>query len=122
MQESDARRCLGITVFIDPPADIQTLWGQIPSELAALSDYLLPVQNWLAVHAKPHDCVLVQGDFGACFLIAQMAFRLNLVAIYATTRREAVEEHLPDGSVRLTHQFRHVIFRKYEHLLSAPCQ
>ena len=122
MQESDARRCLGITVFIDPPADIQTLWGQVPSELETLANYLQPVRNWLAAHAKPRDYILIQGDFGACFLVAQMAFKLDLIAVYATTRREAVEEPLPDGSVRLTHQFRHVIFRKYEHLFSAPCQ
>lgn len=113
-QEADAIDTLGVEDIVSPPDDLRRLWGQIPPELTSLADYLKPVQSWLEKQSKPGDFVLVQGDFGACHWIVQAAFALGLVPIYATTRREAVENHLPDGTVQLTHQFRHVIFRKYE--------
>ena len=115
-QEADAKESLGVQQTISLPADIQQLWGQIPPELTSLSDYLRPVQAWLQYQAAAGDFVLIQGDFGACCSMVHAAFRLNLIPIYATTRREAVEDHLPDGTVQLTHQFRHVIFRKYDNL------
>ena len=115
-QEADARHSLGVVEFIEPPADIQALWGQIPPEYEMLSAHLQPVRIWLATQAHSQDYVLIQGDFGACFYMAQVAFELNLRPLYATTRRDAIEEYLPDGSVRLTHRFRHIIFRKYERL------
>lgn len=113
LQEADAKENLGIEQIISPPDDIQQLWGQIPPELTTLSDYLRPVRDWLIKQAMPQDYMLIQGDFGACCFMVQTAFQMNLIPIYSTTRREAVEDHLPDGSVQLTHQFRHVIFRKY---------
>jgi hypothetical protein len=117
-QEADAIDNLGIETSVSPPDDITRLWGQIPPDLASLSDYLKPVETWLADQAAAGDYVLIQGDFGACYRMVQAAFALNLIPIYATTRREAVENHLPDGSIELTHQFRHVIYRKYENYSS----
>ncbi len=114
LQEADAITNLGVQQMISPTEDIQRLWCQIPPELTTLSDYLAPVRKWLTDQARPADFVLIQGDFGACCLMVQIVFNLNLIPIYSTTRREAVEEHLPDGSVQLVHQFKHVIFRKYE--------
>ena len=113
-QQTDAIDTLGIDDVVSPPDNIRRLWGQIPPDLTTLSDYLQPVQLWIESQAKPGDYVLIQGDFGACHWMVQAAFSMNLVPIYATTRREAVEIHQPDGTVQLTHQFRHVIFRKYE--------
>ncbi len=112
-QITAAANQLGITRFIVPPDDLQTLWSQIPPELGSLRKYLKPIERWLHSHAKPSDHVLIQGDFGACYLMVEAAFRKKLIPIYATTRREAAEEHQPDGSVRLTHHFSHVIFRRY---------
>jgi hypothetical protein len=37
----------------------------------------------------------------------------GLIPVYSTTSREAVEKHHPDGSVELTHRFRHGLFRRY---------
>jgi len=117
-QEADAIENLGIETFVSPPDDITQIWGQIPPDMTGLSDYLKPVEAWLADQAAAGDYVLIQGDFGACYWMVQAAFALNLISIYATTRREAIENHLLDGSIELTHQFRHVIYRGYENYSS----
>jgi hypothetical protein len=57
--------------------------------------------------------VLIQGDFGATFLMVNFAFEKGLIPIHSTTEREATEELQPDGSVRLSHRFLHKRFRKY---------
>ncbi|QTA92064.1 CRISPR-associated protein Csx20 [Desulfonema magnum] len=112
-QESDARTSLGVGEIITLPSDLKELWGQIPPHLPELGDYLEPVRDWLAFRAKKGDYVLIQGDFGACFIMVSFAFEKGLIPVYATTKREALEVHQEDGTVKMTHQFRHQIFRKY---------
>ncbi|MEA3280185.1 MAG: CRISPR-associated protein Csx20, partial [Thermodesulfobacteriota bacterium] len=59
------------------------------------------------------DYVLIQGDFGACYIMVRFAFEKGFVPVYSTTRREAVEKQQSDGAVKLVHQFKHQVFRKY---------
>jgi len=115
-QEADARRSLHVDGFLYPPADIRDIWRQIPTEKASLGAYLNPVREWLRQVGEPGDYVLIQGDFGACFILVQAAFHRGMIPVYATTRREAIETRLPDGTVQLTHRFRHAGFRKYEQI------
>lgn len=112
-QEADARVSLGTERYVEPPASIRELWAHVPPELSDLDGYLEPVKEWLEVHARSGDPVLIQGDFGATWLMVRFAFELRLVPVYATTRRSAAEELQPDGSIRLIHRFKHVRFRVY---------
>ena len=95
------------------PPDLKALWRQIPPDLTEIDNYLEPVKTWLARQSAESDFVLIQGDFGACYIMVQFAFEKGLVPVYSTTRRKAVEEHGNDGSIKLVHQFKHQIFRKY---------
>jgi hypothetical protein len=113
-QEADARTSFGVGRIVLPPAEISRLWLEIPPDASELSIHLAAVFSWLAVCARPGDYVLVQGEFGATFLLVNEALRLGLIPVYSTTRREAVEEHSPDGRVRLQHTFSHVRYRRYE--------
>jgi len=113
LQEEDARRSLGVGRIVDLPAELKALWQQIPPDIPGIFDYLEPVREWLTKRAEEGDYVLVQGDFGACFLMAKFAMERGLVPVYSTTEREAREEHAADGTVELTHRFRHRIFRRY---------
>ena len=113
IQESDARISLGVARIVAPPADIQTLWSQVPPDIDDLVPYLAPVFAWLVAAARPDDFVLVQGEFGATCLAVREAIRLGLVPVYSTTSRQAVEEHLPDGRVEISHVFSHVRYRRY---------
>jgi len=114
VQESDARDSLYVQQIINMPPDLKDLWRQIPPDLPKISAYLNPVKDWLAGHTRKNDCVLIQGDFGACFIMVKFAFETGLIPIYSTTQREVAEEHKEDGTINLSHQFRHRIFRRYE--------
>lgn len=113
LQEEDARRSLNVVRIVDLPADLRELWCSIPPEIPQIASYLQPIQKWLQINASKSDFVLIQGDFGGCFLMIQFAFDQGLVPIYSTTGRDAVEEQVSHEEVVLTHRFRHVIFRKY---------
>ncbi len=112
-QEADARASLGVVRVIQAPPDIREVWSKVPPALAELTSHLRPVFAWLRAEAEDGDFILVQGDFGAVYLIVDFALASGFIPVYSTTEREAVEEHLPDGSVRLIHQFRHRRFREY---------
>lgn len=113
LQEADARASLGVDRIVLPPAAIQARWSGVPPEIDDLDDWLAPVFAWLAAEGRNGDYALIQGEFGATCLAVREAFRLDLVPIYSTTQREAVEEHTSDGRVHIHHTFAHVRFRRY---------
>ena len=89
---------------------------EIPKALIKLILYelhWLPLKKWLASSTKPLDYVLIQGDFGASYLLIQFALSHDLIPVYSTTARQAVESMQPDGSMKVEHLFKHQIFRKY---------
>ena len=112
-QKRDACTSLKIQNIISMPRNLQEIWGQIPPDQDQISDILEPVKSWLSSKSSPGDYVLIQGDFGACFIMVNAAFEMGLVPVYATTKRAATEELQPDGSLKVTHQFKHQCFRKY---------
>ena len=113
LQESDASSSLGIEQIKCLPPDLKALWRQVPPDLKEINSYLTPIKTWLAEQTAESDYVLIQGDFGACYIMVQFSFEKGLVPVYSTTKRKAVEEHGNNGSIKLVHQFKHQIFRKY---------
>ncbi len=113
LQESSAKTSLGVARVIDLPPFLKDLWSLVPPELSGLLNYLKPLKEWLVERARFSDYILIQGDFGATYLMVRFALEKGLIPIYSTTGREAAEEHKEDGSVTLTHHFRHVRYRKY---------
>lgn len=113
-QTEDARSILGVSRFISLPDDLQNVWSSIPPDLQKLEGYLDPLRNWLIDHAKKGDFVLIQGDFGATYLMVKFCYKKGLIPVYSTTKRVDDEEIVgSDGSVRRLRQFRHVRFRVY---------
>jgi len=113
IQKQDAYISLGAERIKEMPAGIKKLWRNIPADMSELNGYLEPVKKWLYENAKKYDYVLIQGDFGACYIMTKLAFEIGLIPIYSTTEREATEEYKKDGTVKLVHQFKHQAFRKY---------
>ena len=109
----NARSELGVREIIEPPEALRQRWAAIPPDATTLQPWLAPVYDWLAEHARPGDYVLIQGDFGACYLLVRFAFTQGYIPVYATTERHAREQRLDDGRVRLEHTFDHVRFRRY---------
>jgi hypothetical protein len=112
-QVDDAREHLGVECIVSPPERLQNLWRQVPADLEGIDGYLAPVKDWLAAEGRPGDFVLVQGDFGATWIMVNHAFKLGLVPVYSTTERQAEETITGDGAVRLVHHFQHRRFRRY---------
>ncbi len=115
-QAEDARASLGVDRFLDPPEALRVLWAQVPAEVEDLRGPLAPVRRWLEATGRAGNFLLVEGDFGATWLVVGWALELGLVPVHATTRREAREERGPDGAVHTEHVFRHVRFRKFHSL------
>jgi hypothetical protein len=112
-QQKSARKEFGVTDFQAPPKRIQHLWSQVPPDDTRISSFLSPVKTWLEETTHKGDLVLIQGDFGATYMMVVHAFSLGLVPVYATTQRQAREKKMPDGSVQLSHVFRFKRFRIY---------
>ncbi|MBF0230068.1 MAG: hypothetical protein HQK63_10880 [Desulfamplus sp.] len=112
-QRLDAENSLGVSNFVDLPTQLKELWKQIPAELESVKEYLLPICDWLSQNGKSGDYVLIQGDFGGVYYLVNWAFELEIVPLYSTTERNAVEIKGRNGEIRLSHIFRHVRFRKY---------
>lgn len=113
LQAKDAYESLGVDRIEPLPPDLQNIWSNIPPEMSSIKDYLRPVEKWLSENAVSGDYVLIQGDFGACYLMVNLALSQNLAPVYSTTARIAQESILDGGHISLTHTFKHVMFRKY---------
>ena len=104
-----------ISQFVYLPRDLQILWSGVPPDKESLEGYLKPIFEWIKNKAKPDDWVLVQGDFGAVCLVVDFCFKNSLVPVYATTKRNTVEQTEGSRLVKVS-QFEHVRFRKYERI------
>ena len=113
-QQDDAKRILGVSGFISPPLHLKEKWRQIPADLDDISAYLSPLIQWLEQEMTTGDFLLIQGDFGASFYIADWAIANGFIPIYSTTKRIARENQHDNGHVSLQHQFYHVHYRKYK--------
>jgi CRISPR-associated Csx2 family protein len=112
-QQENARIEFGVTSFHQPPEAVQAIWSQIPSDETHLAPILEPVESWLEQHAQKGDLILIQGDFGATFLMANHALSLGLIPVYATTQRQARDKILSDGRIETHHVFKFKRFRMY---------
>jgi hypothetical protein len=113
-KRDDANKSFGVEQFISLPRDLQELWGNIPTKNESISSYLSPLKSWLKENASKNDFILIQGDFGATYIMVNYCFSQGLQPVYATTKREVVERSLPDGTVKTERLFKHQIFRRYE--------
>ncbi|MGD9157366.1 MAG: CRISPR-associated protein Csx20 [Desulfobacteraceae bacterium] len=113
-QREDAFASLGVDRIVDMPSDYKAIWSDIPPSNKKINNYLEPVKIWLNHEARDEDYVLIQGDFGACYIMVSYCFHFDLVPIYSTTNRRINETFLKSGAIKIIHHFKHNIFRKYE--------
>lgn len=91
-------------------------WSQISPDDATISHSLEGYKHALIQQAHQGDYLLVQGDFGATYHMIRFARKQGLIPIYATTKRNAIQEII-DGKVITKREFIHVCFREYEECL-----
>lgn len=109
-QEEGARKNLNIDKFVNI-ADAK--WSDIdPSEKGVIK-VVETYKDKLRSQAKSGDVLLVQGDFGATYNMIRFAKNMDLIAVYATTKR-IVSEQVENGKVVIKREFKHARFREYE--------
>jgi len=111
-QEADAKESFGVEEFVTLPADLQTIWSNVPADIENLTQYLQPIRDYLVEMVELDDVVLVQGDFGATCAMASFVKSIEGIAVYATTKRN-VEEKEIDGKIVKTSVFEHIRFRQF---------
>ncbi len=111
-QIEDARLNWNIEEFIYLPKELQTIWSNISPDLDSLEDILIPLKEFVKKNAISNDVLLIQGDFGACFSMVNFCKKLNLIPVYATTKR-IVKEFEEDGKMIKKSIFEHRRFREY---------
>ncbi|MGI9861609.1 CRISPR-associated protein Csx20 [Moorella naiadis] len=114
LQKQEAAAILGVKNFIYLPCDLQQLWSNVPPHLPELGPYLRPLKQWLAIKAQEDDYLLIQGDFGATYIMVRWARQHGCYPIYSTSERKIVEEVHIDGKVETRKVFAHCRFRLYQ--------
>ncbi len=113
-QIEDAQKNYAIEEFVSLPKELQPLWSQIDPDIPTLKEGLKPLFDFLKTEAKKGDYALIQGDFGAVYLMVNYAKELGVIPVYATTKREAVEYIDENGKLVKKSVFEHRRFREYE--------
>jgi len=114
-QENDAIKILQVTDFIYLNDELQKIWSNVPSNEANLKNYLDKITEYVKKNVQKDDIVLVQGDFGATYMMVDLVRSLGAIAVYATTKRSVVE--VMDGDKVIKQSiFKHEMFREYKTL------
>ncbi|HHW48438.1 MAG TPA: hypothetical protein GXX14_07465 [Clostridiaceae bacterium] len=112
-QKKEAYERLGVKDILGLPDNLKAIWSQIPADIPCVSEYIEPVREWLEKNIREGDYILIQGDFGATYLLVKWAFSKNCTPLYATTERIVTETHNGE-KVIVSRVFEHVRFRFYE--------
>ena len=113
-QIENAQKSFGVEEFVALSPDLQQIWSQIDPDLASLQEILEPLKEYLHKEASKGDYVLIQGDFGAVYLMVEYAKKLGLIPVYATTKRRVLEYIDTDGNTVKQSKFEHRRFREYD--------
>lgn len=112
-QEASARELYAVEEFVYLPLDLQSLWSKVPYDIQKIEDYLSSLKIYLQNNANKGDIMLVQGEFGATYHMVDFAKKMDLIPIYATTKRE-VKEYIKDERLIKESIFEFERFREYE--------
>ncbi len=109
----DAYYSLQIDKIVYPEDTVKRMWANVPTTGDSLEKFLTPIYEWIKKTSTDGDYLLVQGDFGATYLVVRFALLNCLIPIYSKSKRIARENILPSGEVKLHHIFLHKGFRIY---------
>lgn len=104
----------GAETIAYPPAELSALWSQVPATRELDPAPVRSAARWLSDAARPGDILIVQGEAGSTFMLADWALRQGLVPVHAVTERVAHEEREGE-TVRRSYVFEHVCFRQYSY-------
>jgi len=112
-QKEEAIQRFGVSTFISMPEELRKKWSNVPPALDDLHEYLRDILKWIDLNSGQGDYALIQGDYGATFIIVNYCLPKGIIPVHATTRRIVKEEKEGDKVVTVK-EFEHVIFREYK--------
>src|SRR5690606_17637582 len=104
-QKREAREKWEVGTFLPLPADLQSRWSQVPPEGPSPEEWRKWVLEGWTRGNGPGDVGVVQGEFGAVYLVVSWCDRESRIPVYATTARRYESRKLPDGTVKHIHIF-----------------
>lgn len=107
------KKVMGASEIAYFPNELKSKWQNIPPELDNLDEYLQIFFDWINKSFVKGDILVVQGDYGATYKLVNFAKSNGIIAVYATTKREALERKNEDGTITLERVFKFVRFREY---------
>jgi phosphomannomutase len=116
-QVKEAKKNFNVTEFVYLPEDLQYIWSNVPPEGEFNERYLDGIKSFLISNSNENDYVLVQGEYGATYLMVKWCFENNLIPIYSTTKRVYEFTKNDDETIENKHIFKHVSFRLYKNNL-----
>lgn len=112
-QKKEGSGTFNVKNYISLPEELQDLWSNIPPKADIQDDYFTPIFDYISKNGKENDIVLVQGDFGATYIMVNWCFDKGFVPVYATTERIYSSEEDSEGTTINHHVFKHIKFRRY---------
>ncbi|MGI6425694.1 MAG: CRISPR-associated protein Csx20 [Tepidanaerobacteraceae bacterium] len=114
LQMNELKNKYKVDKMVYLPTELQDIWSNVPPELSSIKNHLQDILIWLKENSNPEDLVLVQGEFGAVFILVNFCKKEGLIPIYSTTKRQVSEEILDDETIHVSRKFTHVRFREFE--------
>jgi len=104
--------CTGIKI---PPDEIREAWSSVPPEADDITTFGMIFISWLLVAAKQGDYLLLSGDYGITFMVAQWALENGLIPVYSTGERDYTCRDEGEKGIVNVHRFKHVKFRRFRY-------
>lgn len=112
-QHQEIKNRFKVDEIIKLPQGIQEGWSNIPPKGEINTEYFNNIMEFLKQNAGEKNYAVVQGEFGAIYIMVNWCFENGFVPIYSTTKRVYEKEILDDGTILNKHFFKHVNFRHY---------
>ena len=93
--------------------ELTAIWSQIPAVESIDLSVIKAVTDWLG-DAQEGDVLIIQGEFGATFMLVDYALKNKMIPLHAVTKRVATEQRNGE-TVQRQYIFEHVCFRRYEY-------
>jgi len=114
-QTQELKEIFGVNDIIVPSQEICDFWQQIPTDMEISEEFLQSVLEWLSA-MQSGDILVIQGEFGATFALADWALKKGLKVLHSVTERVATENREGERIER-SYVFEHKKFREYKKIL-----
>ncbi|HEX37819.1 MAG TPA: hypothetical protein ENG70_03040 [Candidatus Cloacimonetes bacterium] len=112
-QIQDAKQTLHCSDIIYLPEELQEKWSHV-DPVGDLDDRVIQeFITYLKDMTSENDYILIQGDFGLCYVMVKWCQENDRIPLYSTTYRNSKDKNIEKGKIQKTQLFKHINFRRY---------